>query len=236
MGRGERTEGRRSHLRIFCAAAVILALVALVGCGKRRPAPPPISSSPSPGGRAAKSELRGIASFYGDPHNGRPTANGEIFDKHAMTAAHRTLPFNTRVRVQDLDNHRSVVVRINDRGPFVAGRIIDLSEEAARRLGMIGAGTARVRLEILSSPPEVEKSGEYAVQVGAFSDRRNADRLRRQLEGRYSPVTVTPYNADNGLVYRVRVGAENSLERANQLAHKLQGENLQAMVVRRDDR
>jgi len=91
----------------------------------------------------------GIASYYADEFHGRQTANGETFDMHALTAAHRTLPFNTRVRVTNLDNGRSVVVRINDRGPFVEGRIIDLSLGAARAVGLIGPGTARVRLEVL---------------------------------------------------------------------------------------
>jgi rare lipoprotein A len=91
----------------------------------------------------------GVASYYADEFHGRQTANGETFDMHAMTAAHCTLPFNTRVRVTNLDNGRSVVVRINDRGPFVKNRIIDLSYGAARAVGMIGSGTARVRLEVL---------------------------------------------------------------------------------------
>jgi rare lipoprotein A len=91
----------------------------------------------------------GVASYYADEFHGRPTANGETFDMHAFTAAHCVLPFNTRVRVTNLDNGRSVVVRINDRGPFIKGRIIDLSYGAARALNMIGPGTARVRLEVL---------------------------------------------------------------------------------------
>jgi rare lipoprotein A len=91
----------------------------------------------------------GIASYYADQFHGRRTANGETFDMHALTAAHRALPFNTRVRVTNLDNGRSVVVRINDRGPFVEGRIIDLSLGAAKAVGMIGPGTARVRLQVL---------------------------------------------------------------------------------------
>lgn len=191
-----------------------------------RPAPstPPRSESP------ATSELVGMASYYGDPHNGRPTANGEIFDKHAMTAAHRTLPFNTCVRVNDLDNHRSVDVRINDRGPFVTGRIIDLSEEAGRRMGLIGPGTAHVRLDILSMPEE--GSGLYAVQVGAFSDRGNADHLRNELSRRFDHITVRRYDSGVGVLFRVRVGAERSLAGANHLAYKLHGERLPTFVIR----
>ncbi len=219
--------------RVVLVSGFIMVLVCSSACGKKRrpvqpPAPPPSVYIPPPG----SSDLEGVASFYGEPHNGRPTANGEIFDKHAMTAAHRTLPFNTRVRVHDLDNRNSVDVRINDRGPFVAGRIIDLSEEAARRLGMIGPGTARVRLEILSSP--AVDSGVFAVQVGAFSERRNADQLVKDLSRRYDHVIVMTYDSGNGILYRVRVGAETSMERANVLASRLRGERLPAMVVRND--
>jgi len=91
----------------------------------------------------------GMASFYGEEYHGRPTANGEVYDMHALTAAHPALPFNTRVRVVNLENGQSVVVRINDRGPSVQGRIIDLSYQAARAIGMVGPGTVRVRLEVL---------------------------------------------------------------------------------------
>lgn len=202
--------------------------------GKKKPVSPPVQTTLGAGESSMSGELEGLASFYGEPHHGRPTANGEIFDKHAMTAAHRTLPFNTHVRVHNLENKRSVDVRINDRGPFVPGRIIDLSEEAGRQLGLAGPGTAHVRLEILSSPVEV--SIIYAVQVGAFANKKNADHLRRQLEVRYQSVTVTPYYSESGVVYRVRVGSEHSLVQVHQLARKLQGENLQSIVVRRDDK
>ena len=99
----------------------------------------------------------GIASYYGDEFDGKPTSNGEIFDKNQMTAAHKSLPFNTKVRVTNLDNGLSTVVRINDRGPFVADRVIDLSVAAAKEIHMIGPGTARVRLEVLQLGPDPSK-------------------------------------------------------------------------------
>lgn len=102
-----------------------------------------------PGSRAAKTTMEGYASYYADEFHGRKTANGETFDMHALTAAHRTLPFNTRVRVTNTSNGKSVVVRINDRGPFKDDRIIDLSLGAAKQIGMIGPGTIWVELEIL---------------------------------------------------------------------------------------
>lgn len=126
---------RLARAAALAAATLIAALAA--GC----------ASAPSrPGGAGTRAEV-GIASWYGAAHHGRRTASGEIFDMNAMTAAHRTYPFGTRVRVTDLATGRTVVVRINDRGPFVRGRIIDLSRAAAARLGIVQAGTARVRVE-----------------------------------------------------------------------------------------
>jgi rare lipoprotein A len=174
-----------------------------------------------------------VASFYAEPHQGHPTANGEIFDKNAMTAAHRTLPFNTQVRVHNLDNHKTAVVRINDRGPFIPGRIIDLSEAAGMQLGLARSGTAPVRLEILSSP--VERNAVYTIQVGAFSKKKKAEKLRQQLARRYENTRVTRYNSRAGVFYRVRVGSESSLTKAHQLALRLRQENLPAVVVRSDE-
>jgi rare lipoprotein A len=121
-------------VRVIAIAAAVLVTA---GCATGR------ALSRAPG------DLTGTASWYGDPHHGRKTASGEVFDKTELTAAHRTLPLGTRVRVTNLDNGRSVVVRINDRGPFKRGRIIDLSQEAARQLGGIGDGVFRVRLDVL---------------------------------------------------------------------------------------
>jgi rare lipoprotein A len=101
----------------------------------------------------ASSRSEGLASYYADKYQGRKTANGEIFDTAKLTAAHKTLPFGTRVRVTNLDNGRSVDVRINDRGPYVAGRVIDLSPAAARKLDMLRAGVVRVKLDILGTSP-----------------------------------------------------------------------------------
>lgn len=125
---------------IFCLILAILA-----GC-TLQPSAPGRTAPPTPS-RGAASE--GIASYYGKQHHGQKTASGERFNQHALTAAHRTLPFDTRVRVTNLENGKSVVVRINDRGPYGRGRIIDLSHEAAEQLGMLKDGTVRVRIEPL---------------------------------------------------------------------------------------
>jgi len=124
------------YVRLSTALGVV-SLAALSACATKHP----------PAGRPAQDT--GIASYYGEPHHGERTASGERYDMHALTAAHPTLPFGSRVRVTNLDNGRSVVVRINDRGPYVKGRLIDLSYAAARELQFIKRGTARVRLEVL---------------------------------------------------------------------------------------
>ncbi len=123
---------------------------------------------------------RGIASWYGPGFHHRRTANGEVFDQDALTAAHQTLPFNSLVEVRNLDNGKAVRVRINDRGPFVRGRVIDLSRGAARAIDMLGPGTARVEIRILRSPKGALRA-LYAVQVGAFEDRDRAVALCEEL-------------------------------------------------------
>jgi rare lipoprotein A len=194
-------------------------------------APPSPGAPPVPTATIEQGE-EGIASWYGHPYHGRRAASGEIYNMYDMTAAHRTLPFGTMVRVHDLENGRDTTVRINDRGPFVEGRIIDLSYAAAQALGMEVAGIARVRLEILgigsASAPAV-----YAVQVGAFRDPANADRLKALIQVNYATLPVQRYDRGDGF-YRVRVGAENSEDAARALAEKLRSANLasETFIVR----
>ena len=152
-----------------------------------------------------------------------------------MTAAHRTLPFGTMVRVRDLDNEKSVDVRINDRGPFVDGRIIDLSHAAARAIEMIGPGTARVRLEILSAPVTVGQA-HFGVQVGAFRNRENAERLRRAMETKYGRARLVE-RADTPGLWHVVVGMEPTQDGASALADRIRGEDswvTSTFVVRLD--
>jgi rare lipoprotein A len=177
----------------------------------------------------------GIASWYGHPYHGRAAANGEIYDMEKMTAAHRTLPFNTWVRVYDLDNNRTTEVRIIDRGPFIGGRIIDLSHAAARNLEMIGPGVAHVRIEVISAPPN-PIPGLFAVQVGAFHNRANAERLRSEMEARYGTARLLQ-RAEDPTLWRVLVGAEQSEDGANRLAERIRQdspEKTAGFVVRID--
>jgi len=173
----------------------------------------------------------GIASWYGHPYHGRRAASGEIYNMYDITAAHRTLPFGTQVRVHDLDNGRDVMVRINDRGPFVEGRIIDLSYAAAQAMGM--TGLARVRLEILGLG-ETSEPGVFAVQVGAFRDPANAGRLKALIEASFPPVAIQSFDRGDGLFYRVWVGHESSEAAAQDLAAKIRNANfaVQTFVVR----
>jgi len=152
---------------------------------------------------------------------------------YGMTAAHRTLPFGTVVRVHDLENGRDVTVRINDRGPFIEGRIVDLSFSAAQAMAMDLAGIARVRLEIVGRSTSSEP-GLFAVQVGAFRDRHNADRMKSLIEARYGPVVIQGFDRGDGIFYRVRAGSEGSEDAARELAQKLRRENLatETFVVR----
>jgi len=172
---------------------------------------------------------RGIASWYGGKFHGRKTSNGEIYNMHAMTAAHKTLPLGVYVRVTHLQNGRSVTVRVNDRGPFVAGRIIDLSYAAAQKLAIVDAGTAPVQVQALGyrqsdrgqvtyAQPRSYDIGSFSVQVGAFSVRENAYRLAAQLRQGYGKADVQAAVVNGRQLYRVRVGDYHSLERAEQTA------------------
>ncbi|MGB6716452.1 MAG: septal ring lytic transglycosylase RlpA family protein, partial [Candidatus Acidiferrales bacterium] len=159
---------------------------------------------------------------------------GEVYDMYQLTAAHRTLPFNAVVRVTNLHNGKEVNVRINDRGPFVANRVIDLSYSAAKAIGMVGPGTAEVRLDVVAGPdPNV---GFFGVQVGAFQVEENAERLRQQLSAQYTPVTITEFDSPSGIYYRVRAGRLPSEAAARELANQIERENgTVVFVVRLDD-
>ncbi len=197
------------------------------------PAPTVPSAKPTPALIVQGEE--GIASWYGHPYHGRQTASGEIYNMYEISAAHRTLPFGTQVRVHNLENGYDVMVRINDRGPFVEGRIIDLSYAAAQAVHM--PSTALVRLEILglgSGSGQGVEPGIFAVQVGSFKDASNAERLKEIIAPRFGPVTIQGFDRGDGFFYRVRVGRQSSEEAARDLARNLRRANLasETFVVR----
>lgn len=192
--------------------------------------PPPRGKPPIPGEYVEE----GVASWYGDPFNGHRTSNGEIYDMYQFTAAHRTLPFGAVLRVTNLSNGKQTEVRINDRGPFVGNRIIDLSLSAARAIEMVGPGTAQVRLEMLSGPSPI--GGFFGVQVGAFLVKENADALRDRLGVQFPPAIVVPYDSPNGQYFRVRVGRVPSEAAAADLANQLRAAGQSyTFVVRLDN-
>lgn len=176
----------------------------------------------------------GLASWYGHPYHGRIAANGERYDMDDLTAAHRTLPFDTRVRVVNTLNQKAVDVRITDRGPFVDGRVIDLSRAAAKAIDLIGPGIAPVRVEVTDTP-EPTRVGAFAVQVGAFRDKTNAERVRVRMAAKYGAARIV-YREGTPALWRVLVGAEKTEDRADALRLKIchdSGEK-NAFVVRLD--
>jgi len=177
----------------------------------------------------------GNASWYGNPFHGRRASNGEVYDMYKLTAAHRTLPFETMVRVTNLNNGKSTTVRITDRGPFVDNRIIDLSQAAAREIESIGPGVVPVRIEVLGNVDVT--AGFFTVQVGAFHDRGNAERLRDRLSISYSPIFIQQYDSSDGAFYRVRVGRISGQEAAQDFGEKLRNtEGFSPMVIRLDEK
>jgi rare lipoprotein A len=199
----------------------------------RRNATPPKRSGAADAAAPIYAE-EGNASWYGAPFHGRKASNGEIYDMNKLTAAHRTLPFNSMVRVTNLNNGKTTTVRITDRGPVVDNRIIDLSRAAAQEIGSIGPGIVPVRIEVLSGPDPA--AGFFTVQVGAFKDRGNADRLKERLSTTYSPIYIQQVVVEDGAFYRVRVGRVSGEQEAQRLGDELrEKEGFKPMVLRIDD-
>jgi rare lipoprotein A len=220
---------KRTPARLLLALSVCLA----AACASSRPAsaPPVPAAGPGPTSLDVWSE-EGIASWYGgdDGFEGKPTASGEIYDSSLMTAAHRDLPLGTLVEVSSLESGKSVNVRINDRGPFIRGRIIDLSRAAAGQLDLIGSGTGRVRLTLLKpgpAAPAVSASGLWSVQIGSFADASNAQRHADRARSTGRPVSLEPYN---GLM-RVRVGSYASRAEAQDVLAALETQGFEGIVV-----
>lgn len=262
--------------------ALLLALLglALIGCARKKHArvvpPPPPGQAPAPDRPVRRAETipatplppqpkpgdtqTGIASWYGHPYHGRQAADGEVYDMETLVAAHRTLPFQTWVRVVNLVNEKAVEVRIIDRGPFIEGRIIDLSHAAARAIDLIGPGIGPVRVEViggpiietaaapstnrrtLSSPPAPAipvaapaPGAAFAVQVGVFLDRTNAERVRAGMAARYGTARIVRREGDREM-WRVLVGSEATEDGASALSDKIRLESGErnAFVVRLD--
>jgi rare lipoprotein A len=215
---------------VFALVCILVcALIFLAGCGHKPmqvSVPPAPSVGQQPSGESSESRPSersgeslevapdakpllvetGIASWYGAPYHNRRGSNGEIYDMQAMTAAHRTLPLGSIVRVTCIENGSSAVVRITDRGPFIEGRIVDLSRAAAEKIGLVQKGTTKVRLEVLKTPQPMEVGGRWAVQIGAFQNEDSARDLAGHLIRRYRTAKVLTFNSPTGDWWvRVRV-------------------------------
>lgn len=168
---------------------------------------------------------RGEASWYGRKFHGHTTSSGEVYDMFQFSAAHRELPLPSFVEVTNLDNGRSVVVRVNDRGPFHGNRLIDLSFAAAEKLDMISSGTAPVEVRVIGQLAATQTAGKVWLQVGAYSDRKTADNIQQRLRANnLGPVTITRVNRNNRLLWRVRVGPyvqESAIRQANNRIRQL---------------
>jgi rare lipoprotein A len=184
-------------------------------------------------GQSAAGEV-GVASWYGPGFHGRPTASGERYDQHQLTAAHQTLPLGTWIEVTRLDNGRRVTVRVNDRGPFVGGRIVDLSRAAAEQLQMVEDGVAEVRLVVTRAVAGARGSGGssgFTVQVGAFVEPGRAQRLRDRLAADFDHVRIVPFAHERERFHRVRLGRYPERAAAERMAGRVRRLGLPAVVL-----
>lgn len=239
-------------------ATMLLAMAA--GCSHRQqrayvPPPPPIESAPAGAPPAVYSKAQpqpslsrddefvqqhspiytetGMASWYGPPYNHHAAANGEVYDENMLSAANRTLPMGSLIRVTNLRNGESAVMRITDRGPFVRGRILDLSEGAAKAIGLWRAGVGQVRVDVYSAPEPLDSGGRWCVQVGAFPHRREALKLQDRLEREYRSANVIEFQGPTGYWVRIRPqDGDRSLAVA--IVHRLHPSEGDAFLVRLD--
>jgi len=180
-----------------------------------------------------------VASWYGKKFHGRLTASGETYNMYAHTAAHKTLPFGTRLKITNPENGRSVVVKVNDRGPFVPGRDIDLSYGAAKKIGLINKGTARVRVDYMGRDMSFVRPVKYVyssrapftVQIASFRDYKNADNLRSVLSRTYRNVYIKRVSINGRRYYRVMIGKFSDRRYADRLAEKLSREGYRVLVT-----
>ena len=225
-------------LRYRCLVCILTLAIVIGACGKKKtvvavPAPV-MKRRPLPEAPPVGTAERGLASWYGHPYHGRAAADGETYDMETLVAAHRTLPFQTVVRVRNVSNAKTVDVRIIDRGPFVEGRIIDLSHAAAKEIDLLGPGVAQVEITIIGTPA-VPEPAVFAVQIGAFREKANADRAQQNMTAAYGAAKAVLRVGDPP-VWRILAGRETSTDAAEALAKRIRTEQHepQAFVVRLD--
>jgi rare lipoprotein A len=233
------------------AAVVAALLLVLAGCGAKAPSPPPGGWGKAPATQrpyTIKGKTyhpipsadgyveEGVASWYGKDFHGKLTSCGEIYDMHKLTAAHKILPMHTTLKVTNLENGRSITVRVNDRGPFVAGRVIDMSFAGAKALDMHVKGTTRVRLESVGGIPGATSArdlpGPFFVQIGAFVNERNAERLLAVIRrAGYRESRINSKDMGGERFFRVHAGAFATLDEAERARSRLSGEYRGAFVI-----
>jgi peptidoglycan lytic transglycosylase len=255
----DRTRSLRQALRpagLFAAGLILLA-----GCSHRKeiaytpPAPPTVTPEAGASSVAPASPLppvpslsadeqfvdthtpiyseTGLASWYGPPYHNRVGANGQVYDENELSAAHRTLPMGSLIRVVNLKTGQSAVMRITDRGPFVPGRILDLSLAAAKAVGLYRAGVGEVRVDVFSTPKPMDEGGRWCVQIGAFSHEKSALQLQDRLEREYHTANVIEFQGPTGYWVRIRPENDNRTQ-AVAIAHRLQPAEGEAWLVRLD--
>ena len=223
------------RLKVLLPVFIIVVFFLLTACGPRhivyeRRMPPPEKETKIEK-RESREVQQGIASWYGKDFHGRQTSSGEVYDMYQLTCAHQTLPLGTMVMVTNLENGRSVELKVNDRGPFVKGRIIDLSYAAAKMLDMSEKGTALVKVEVFG--PVIEEIQRFTLQVGSFVDEANAQRLAEQLQKSFENVHVTTMETQTQKYHRVRVGQFETRESALVAAEKLSQMGFKVLVTSR---
>lgn len=175
----------------------------------------------------------GEATWYTAPYKGRKSANGQVFDDEALTAAHRTLPMGSLIVVTNLTTHQSSAMRISDRGPFAPNKILDLTIASAKSIGIYRAGTARVRIDVYQTPKPIETGGRWCVQIGAFTSENAAEDLKAQLQSEYPGAKVIEFAGERSWWVRIRPEGDDRAE-AEQMARRIQPEEGVAYLTRLD--
>ena len=211
----------------------------------RSPQPARIPITPAPPGGVTAGDLEfvashtpiqteeGLATWYTAPYRGRKSANGQVFDDNAMTAAHRTLPMGSLVEVTNPRTGQSAVMRITDRGPFVEGRMLDLTMAAAKAIGVYRSGISQVRMDVYQTPKPIASGGRWCVQIGAFHKEKEALKLKAQLIHKYSDANVIEFPGENSYWVRIRPGGDDR-KMAEYIARHLQPSEGEAYLTRLD--
>jgi rare lipoprotein A len=252
----------RDHLVQWLGVALLLALSSGCGhqqTSARMPAPqaapPPVQAgsthparippTPAPPGGVSAEDIEfvkthkplrteeGLATWYTAPYKGRKAANGQVFSDHALTAAHRTLPMGSLIVVTNLSTGQSSPMRVTDRGPFVEGRLIDLTIASAKATGIYRTGSARVRVDVYRTPKPIDTGGRWCVQIGAFDSERKAIKLKSQLLKKYPDADVIEFPGEDSYWVRIRPQGDNR-EQAESIAHRLRPAEGEAFLTRLD--